>query len=497
MTGNVGDERKKSRRKAENSEFDGCASLMYDIELEKNILGSFMTASFLQIQRFRENVRADDFYSTFNQRLYTLISQLNDRGEDVNLMTVVSEYRKSDANPPIRELADISTFVLPSLIEVPKYIEILLEYSRRRKLWFTAQQMLAASKTTGESMDNVIDMCRDMLNDMPTTSNKKENDLADVLKEIDDIVFDNEQGNSEKRKTNTGFEYLDNKGGLQETDLIIIGAQSSQGKTSFALSILKNVILSGNKTAFYTMEMTNAQLVSRIVASISGVPSNILMTRKLDTEQKEKYQSSIEQLYKIKENMLFDTREVFSISEICNSIRRMKENHPELKGVVIDYLQLIQGQAHGEMREHFVGRTARTLKNLAKGLHIWIIALSQINRDNSNPIPTINRLRDSGQVEEAADMVLLIYRPEYYNTTQGMHLKFPPPYENENVEGRAVIIIGKGRRTGIGSFICKFDAPTTTFSTDDRFVTWVNKDKEVMDNSDLADREEKNNDMPF
>ena len=256
-------------------------------------------------------------------------------------------------------------------------------------------------------------------------------------------------------------------------------------------------VMNGSKTAFYTMEMTNAQLVSRIVASISGVPSNVLMTRKLDAEQKEKYQSSLEQLYKIKENMLFDTREVFSISEICNSIRRMKENHPELKGVVIDYLQLIQGQAHGEMREHFVGRIARTLKNLAKELHIWIIALSQINRDNSNPIPTMNRLRDSGQVEEAADMVLLIYRPEYYNTTQGMHLKFPPPYENENVEGRAVIIIGKGRRTGIGSFICKFDAPTTTFSTDDRFIAWVNKDKEVMDNSDLTEREEKNNDMPF
>lgn len=127
-----------------------------------------------------------------------------------------------------------------------------------------------------------------------------------------------------------------------------------------------------------------------------------------------------------------------------------------IKGVVIDYLQLLHIKDARMSREQVVAQCARTLKNLARELDIWIILISQLSRDSHNPVPCMSRLRDSGQIEEAADMVLLIYRP-----AEGA--SFPPPFRDVPTVGRAMVIVGKGRNTGTGSFICGFRAVNTFF----------------------------------
>jgi replicative DNA helicase len=134
----------------------------------------------------------------------------------------------------------------------------------------------------------------------------------------------------------------------------------------------------------------------------------------------------------------------------------MKFKH-NIDGAVVDYLQILSVNSRATSEEKHMADVARRLKNLAKELDIWIIALSQLNRDNQDPVPTINRLRDSGQIAEAADVVMLVYRPEYYQKP------FPQPFAQYDTKGKAMIDVCKGRNIGVGKFLCGFHAETTHF----------------------------------
>ena len=157
-------------------------------------------------------------------------------------------------------------------------------------------------------------------------------------------------------------------------------------------------------------------------------------------------------------SIYFDDRSTSNIDTIISSIRYMKLKF-DIDGAIIDYLQILNVNMKGANKEQQMGDVARRLKNLAKELDIWIIALSQLNRDTMNPVPTIARLRDSGQIAEAADVVILVYRPEYYDKSR----RYPDPFSNASTEGTAMIDIAKGRNIGILRFICGFNAATTCF----------------------------------
>lgn len=262
-------------------------------------------------------------------------------------------------------------------------------------------------------------------------------------------------GKTDLTGTPTGFDKIDGKtGGLQKSDLIIIAGETSAGKTSMAVSMMKNAAIAGAKIAMYSMEMKKEQITSRIISMISGIPSNVILYSPLSGMQLENVDRAVDTVSKMQ--IYFDDRSTSNIDTIISSIRQMKFKNG-IDGAVVDYLQILNVNMKGSNKEQQMGEVARRLKNLAKDLDIWIIALSQMNRDNLNPVPTLARLRDSGQIAEAADIVMLIYRPEVKGK------RYPDEFSDVDTKGTAMIDIAKGRNIGLLKFICGFNAASTHF----------------------------------
>lgn len=224
--------------------------------------------------------------------------------------------------------------------------------------------------------------------------------------------------------------------------------------TSLAIAFTLSAAKYGHGVAFYSMEMKKEQIAARMIAIESGIPANEIMYAKLDAGQFERIDRGIGKIYD--KPVYFDDRSNSNIDTILASIRTMKLKYG-ISGAIVDYLQILSVNMRGSNTEQQMGEAARRLKNLAKELDIWIIALSQLNRDSLNPVPTLARLRASGQIAEAADVVMLIYRPELYGKY------YPEPFQNADTHGTAMIDVAKGRNIGLTKFLVRFDAGVTRF----------------------------------
>ena len=250
----------------------------------------------------------------------------------------------------------------------------------------------------------------------------------------------------------TGFGEFDRRsGGLQTSDLIIIAADTSSGKTSLAIKIAMNA---NCPIAFYSLEMKKEQIAARMIAIESGVAANDILYSRLGESQITAIDKGVSKL--CDKAVYFDDKSTSNIESILASIRSLKIKYG-IKGAILDYLQILNVNMKGANKEQQMGDVSRRLKNIAKDLDIWIIALSQLSRDRDNPMPSLGRLRDSGQIAEAADTVMLIYRPEIYGKT------YPEPFRNVSVTNTAMIDVAKGRNIGLMKFIVGFDKPTTNF----------------------------------
>ena len=236
--------------------------------------------------------------------------------------------------------------------------------------------------------------------------------------------------------------------------------------TSLAIKIAMNC---GCPIAFYSMEMKKEQIAARMISIASGVPSNEILFSKLDSGQILQIDKGVSQVEHYE--VYFDDRSTSNIETILSSIRMMKIKYG-VKGVIVDYLQILNVNMKGTNKEQQMGDVARRLKNIAKELDIWVIALSQLSRDNMNPQPSLSRLRDSGQIAEAADMVILIYRPEVYGKT------YPDDFSTYDTKGTAMIDVAKGRNVGLMKFIVGFKKENTNFYDLDEVPIYnANKDR--------------------
>lgn len=290
------------------------------------------------------------------------------------------------------------------------------------------------------------------ITEMSGYNSEKINNFGD---EIDNFL--NNLENNEQTGLQTGFTYLNKiTNGLQASDLIILAAETSQGKTSLALNIAASIAANNYPGMMASYEMSNSQLIGRILSAETEVPLKSIYRKEILNYDLATFTAKVNSIrkyplyiYDIKNN---------SIDNLCNSIRR----HVLLFGIkyaVIDYLQLIRLDGT-QSREQEVGTIGRMLKNLAKELSIVIILLSQLSRDKKDPMPTLSRLRDSGQIEEAADIVLFIFRQEEY-----LEKGYGDTYKDgTSVHGIAKIIIAKGRNIGTGEFYLNFDKELTKFS---------------------------------
>jgi len=258
----------------------------------------------------------------------------------------------------------------------------------------------------------------------------------------------------------TGFAKLDADGGLHEGDLVIVAAETSQGKTSLALAFARAGLSAGYPVAFYSMEMTMEQLAARLLSIQTGVPSSSILYKALSIEQIDRCDAWRAGLNNLP--LFVDESSTANIDGILASIRRLHIKH-NIKAVVVDYLQILNVNNGGRNRtdEQFMGDVARKLKDIAKELGIVVIALSQLSKNLQNPLPTIGRLRSSGQIAEAADMVILLYRPEAIKN--GQRNTYPEPFENKDTHNSAEIIVAKNRHAGLMEFLCGFNPACTLF----------------------------------
>lgn len=401
----------------------------------------------------RDILSDDCFFDNFNKAVYRAIIAVTEQGNVADIISVKAELESKRVQFDIMALMSLTDHYT---INIRQYAIRLKDLATRRRLTQIAQRLLINSYTEENPIEQVTQQTTDDIAALFSSDVSEVMVLRDGIKKVNTIINQNLQDTHQLTGSPTGFEELDKKmGGLQCSDLTIIAAESSIGKSSLSLSIALNAAKYGEKIAIYSMEMKAEQLTARIMAMESGVSSSNILYARLDGGQLQQIEKGVGKIENL--NIFFDDRSTSSIDTILSSIRYMVMKY-KVKGAIIDYLQILNVNMKNINKEQAMGDVARRLKNIAKELDIWVIALSQLSRDKENPIPTLARLRDSGQIAEAADNVILIYRPEFYGK-----LSYPSDFASVSVQGTALIHLAKGRNIGTTKFICGFNAPTTLF----------------------------------
>ena len=302
-------------------------------------------------------------------------------------------------------------------------------------------------------------------NEMSKLQIGKPEQLGDIHQQIKHFLKDVEiRMNSEGLLgIASGFQDIDKfTGGWQDTDLIIVGGASSMGKTSFALALAYNAAkFTNTPTVIFSYEMSALQLIRRLASMESEINNKYITNGTINNDELKKIHESIGNIQQIPLNI--DEGNITSLAYLVHRIKEYVKTK-NVKLVMIDYLQLVSSKNKSGSREQEVSKVARTLKNLAKELNITVIALSQLNRGvgmRNNSKPTLSDLRESGEIEQAADVVMLIYRPEYYGIE----------YNDDGKEskGTANIIFAKGRNIGVGEVTLKFKSEITKFIDYEKF----------------------------
>ena len=310
------------------------------------------------------------------------------------------------------------------------------------------QENLSTEKITSFLEDELNKIRQDHKDTTPTFKAL----LSDTLEDIT-----NRMQSDGTTGITSGFASIDRfTGGWQETDLIILGGASSMGKTSFALALAHNSAKAGVSTLIFSYEMSGKQLLSRLISSETDINNKYIQQGALSKENYNQINTAIGKLEKLPLNI--DECKKTSLTYLINKIKKYVMTH-DVKIVFIDYLQLISSYSKAGTREQEVSKVVRSLKNTARQLDITIVALSQLNRgvmNRTDARPTMSDLRESGEIEQAADVVAFVYRAEYYGITQDE--------KGEDTRGTADIIFAKGRNIGIGTVRLRFKSNLTKFT---------------------------------
>lgn len=439
------------------------------IEEERLVLGTLMNER-SAFDEVCEILTPECFYDQTNKEIFTAIEKIVHRGDRPDVLTVYSEMSK-DKFEDISGLMKISE---NHTYDIYQHAAILFDKSQRRKFIEIGCYLTSNGFSESEDVVDVVSQVSMRLSDMFNSSDNNAVCVDEVIERVIKQININSEEGGQIAGTPIGFNEFDKRsGGLQKSDLIIIAGETSQGKTAFALSAISNAALRGAKVAVYSLEMKDTQLVSRIIAGVSGIPSTSIMYQKFDANMFKKLDATIGRIGNTK--IYFDDRSTSNIDTIIASIRTMKKKR-DIDGAMIDFLQILNTNMKGMNTEQQMGDVARRLKNLAKELDIWIIALSQLSRDHNSPEPSMNRLRASGQIAEAADVVALVYRPSEYGK------KYPDPFFDKDTNGTAMIHVSKGRNSGTTKFICGFEQHTQKFYDLDYVPESVSTPKPSIDN---------------
>lgn len=393
----------------------------HNIEAEQAVIG----AIFLEPEAFStasELLLPEDFYRASHQRIFGAMLKLSDRGEPIDPVTVTTllsnEGTLAEAGG-VSYLTDIAGSV-PTAANIEYYSKIVEEKALLRRLIRTATDIVT---TTFANEDEVESVLNEAERNILEVSSRKNSGVFKSIKDVLIDVYDNieqlHQNQGDVTGVPTGFRDLDRiTSGFQENDLIIIAARPSVGKTAFALNIAQNVaVKTDENVAIFSLEMGADQLVSRMLCAEGNIDSQRLRTGNLEPDDWGKLTMAMGSLSNA--GIYIDDSPGIRVSEIRSKCRRLKQEHG-LGMIIIDYLQLIQGSENSkENRQQEVSEISRSLKGLARELSVPLIALSQLSRgveQRQDKRPMMSDLRESGSIEQDADIVGFLYRDDYYDS---------------------------------------------------------------------------------
>ncbi len=409
-------------------------------EAEQAVLGAILLEPSVLVS-VNEHLKAEDFYRQAHQRLFQVMNDLAEKGEPVDLVTLTSELQdrklldEVGGVPYLTELAS----VVPTAANVEYYAKIVEEKAILRRLIRTATQIAAAGYTGSEEVTQVINEAeRKILEISQRRIRGGFIPIRDVLIESYEQIEARHFNKSGINGIPSGFVDLDRMtSGFKGSDLIILAARPSMGKTAFALNVAQNVAVRAGKTvAIFNLEMSATQMVMRMLAAEGNIDAQAFRTGNLNEEDWEKLTMAISTLSEAP--IFIDDTPGVTVYDIRAKLRRLQAEHG-LGLVVIDYLQLISGRG-GESRQQEISEISRSLKLMARELDVPVMALSQLSRaveQRQDKRPMLSDLRESGSIEQDADLVAFLYRDDYYNEDS----------EKKNI---AELIIGKQRNGPVG-----------------------------------------------
>ena len=433
-----------------------------DVEAEQAVIGSMLTDRDAVISAI-EVLKEEDFYREDNKTIYEAILNLYNRSEPIDIITLKAELTSMGMFDKIGGLEYIVGLLekVPTTANVEKYISIVKEKSELRRLIKAANEIIEQGYDPTENIDDIMNSAeKKIFNIMQDKDQKSYSPIKDVL--IDAFTELEQLYNQKQHITGvpTGFIDLDYKtAGLHNSDLILIAARPAMGKSAFALNIATNAALKAKVPAvLFSLEMSKEQMVNRILCSEAMVDSNKVRTGKIDDDDWIKLADTMGDLSEAP--IYIDDTPGISINEIRAKCRKLKlEKNIGL--VVIDYLQLVQGsskRAQGS-REQEISEISRSLKILAKEINVPVIALSQLSRapeQRPDHRPMLSDLRESGAIEQDADIVMFLYRDDYYN-------------EDSEDKGLAEVIVAKHRAGSTGTVKLVWLGNYTKFANMERY----------------------------
>ena len=391
-----------------------------DIEAEQAILGSMLTDKDAVISAI-EVLKEEDFYRADNRAIYGAILSLYSRAEPIDIITVKAELESLGKFEQVGGLEYLAMLPdkVPTTANAMKYVNIVEEKSTLRSLIKTANEIIELGYDPTEDVTDVMENAeKKIFNIMQNKDKKSYSPIKDIL--VDSFTQLEELYNRKQHITGvpTGFTELDYKtAGFHGSDLILIAARPAMGKSAFALNIATNAAVRANvPVVIFSLEMSKEQMVNRILCSEAMVDSNKVRTGKLEEDDWTKLAGSIGPLSEAE--IFIDDTPGISVTEIRAKCRKLKLEK-NIGMVVIDYLQLVQGSnKRNASREQEISEISRSLKILAKEIGVPVIALSQLSRaveQRPDHRPMLSDLRESGAIEQDADIVMFLYRDDYYN----------------------------------------------------------------------------------
>ncbi|MBU5612786.1 replicative DNA helicase [Geomonas azotofigens] len=427
------------------------------IEAEMSILGGILVDN-EAINRVLEVLTPEEMYRESHRKIMRAMIELNERGEPCDLITMTTILRKKGELDEVGGGAYLATLVdfVPMAANISYYCKIVKEKYITRKLISAATDIVSHGFEDKVEVEELLDSAQKVIFEI------SENKLRPSYYKVSDILKDtikNIELLYEKKElvtgVPTGYTDLDKlTAGFHAGDLVIIAGRPAMGKTTFALNVAQYAAVDSDKkfpAAIFSLEMPKEQLVERLLCSASRVDLTRLRSGHLQENDWPKLIKGAGLLHSSK--IFIDDTPSITVMELRSKARRLKAEH-DIGIIVIDYLQLMRGGANSESRQQEISEISRSLKALAKELSIPVIALSQLNRSleqRTDKRPMMSDLRESGAIEQDADIIMFVYRGEVYDK------------ENEDLKGKAEVIIGKHRSGPIGTVDLAFRGEFTRF----------------------------------